>query len=72
MGYHSTKGSTMTRKHFEAVAREIRLSTKGHTDDALHDKILDKRELVEHLSAFFVDDNPNFDKQRFFNACYAD
>ena len=62
----------LTKKHFEAIAREIRLSTMGNRDEKLHDKILDKRDLVEHLSAFFADENPHFDAKRFYNACYAD
>ena len=49
----------MTRKHFIALANAINES-HGHFD-----------ELVERVADVCAEANPNFDRQRFMEACHA-
>jgi hypothetical protein len=52
----TTKGETMTRKHYQAIAEAIRQGTEPVT-------------LVELLMDIFEADNPRFDRARFMDAC---
>ena len=54
----------LTRKDYEVIARIIKgmVTIMGR---------IDKNNLVESLSDYFEEDNPNFDRDKFFKACYG-
>ena len=54
----------LTRKHFEAIAEIIR-SDKGMYEDGENMRQLIARE----LASLCEQENPNFDRQRFLDAC---
>lgn len=63
---------SMTRRHFEAIARAIRENTT-HVDleIATDGEILLKDKIVSVLSDLFQEENPRFDSYRFKEACYT-
>lgn len=60
----------MSKKHFEAIAADLRkYQQTGNTwEDA--DLINDFKDLVNDLMLTFEDINPNFDRSRFISAIY--
>lgn len=56
----------MTRKHFEAIARVVRVNGEFHTNE--HAKDLHK-DIAQGLASVFANFNPNFDRARFLAAC---
>lgn len=65
---------SMSRKHYEAMAQIIRAERNvGHDDGMSPDMIagidLATRNIAGQLATVFQIDNPNFDRNRFFDAC---
>ena len=58
----------LSKKHYKAIA-EIVGSLTVHRFDYPRDPILYRGELVQHLAAYFFEDNPRFDRERFITAC---
>lgn len=53
-----------TKKDYEAIARLI--------NDLANEKgDIDRRDLVGNLADYFEKDNPNFDRDLFYKACYG-
>jgi len=52
------------KQHYEAVANIIR----DLVDNANN---IDRDDLVEHLADYFEKDNENFDRDKFYKACYT-
>lgn len=50
----------MTRKHYIAAAKMLREQPLGK---------IPRQNIINFLSQMFADDNPNFDKVRFEDAC---
>ena len=53
-----------SKKDYEAIARLINYLTDSEGR-------IDRYDLVEHLSDYFEKDNPNFDRDKFYKACYG-
>ena len=64
----------MTRKDYTAIARAINEATIVSEDGKHIDEpsTVSLSGLINKLSAVMVRDNPNFDVERFHEACYAD
>lgn len=65
--------STMTRKHYKAIAEIIRRNTRRMDLDQFG--ILDyirMEDLIDEMSDMFRADNSNFDGERFVRACVGD
>jgi hypothetical protein len=58
----------MTRKDYEAIAREIRVTALTSTEEESNAV----RRIVRDLSHVFALANPNFNKVRFYEACGID
>jgi hypothetical protein len=56
----------MSRKHFEALAKEIKSSLAAATDTAARMAVV---ELAGRIARVCSDHNPNFDDRRFLVAC---
>lgn len=54
-----------TKQHYKAIAKIIRESSFEESPD-----ILNKDNLVERFCNLFGQDNPNFDRDKFFIECY--
>lgn len=61
----------LTRKHYKAIAGTIYEQTLDVCKDG-SESILVKSELVKALSDVFADDNPNFNRDKFKDACEVD
>lgn len=65
--------SALTRKHFQRVAGILRRTR--HTvciDSDVDDndpELLALRSVAEQLADYFAEENPNFDRKRFLEAC---
>jgi len=60
----------MTRKHYRAIAEFIRNNTSEIDDDIhSHFMFVPRNSLVFELANLFAADNPNFDRQKFLDAC---
>lgn len=55
----------MTKKHFQAAADMIRLSTGPEGMDTMEFR----RMMARNFAVFFSGFNPRFDRERFFAAC---
>jgi len=55
----------LTKKHFEAIAKIFATLPLGPSPIAYKD------DLIGALARYFATDNPNFDRDRFFQACYG-
>ena len=60
------KKATITRKHFEAIAKIINNNSFGN--ECLH--LDNKRNLVNAFCNYFKTQNKNFNSFRFYNACF--
>ena len=56
----------MTKKHYEAIAAQIRI-VRSMTKDVVARRSLEQ--VVQNLVFFFTQDNKNFDRTRFLEAC---
>ena len=54
-----------TKKHFTCIAEIV----KNSTDSS---KKIDREQLIEELSSFFKNQNPNFNQYKFIEACIPD
>ncbi len=54
-----------TRQHYKAIAHAIDINSKGNTN------LIHKDSLILELCAYFQEDNPNFDRNKFITACFA-
>lgn len=52
-----------TKKDYEAIAKVIREQSNEEGD-------INRDNLVGELSDYFEEDNPNFDRDLFYEACY--
>lgn len=52
-----------TKKDYEAIGKVINDLTDSERN-------IDRDDLVEHLSDYFGKDNPSFDRDLFYKACY--
>jgi len=61
---------SMSRKHFEDIARELREEVDTHSSDSERDLAIraSVRRTAHRLAAVFAADNSRFDKARFFEA----
>ena len=60
----------MSRKHYIKVAKIVKDSTLVEGGKML--PVINKVNLILSLGTMFKEDNDNFDRQRFNNACYDD
>lgn len=64
----------MTRKHYEEIARGIRILMDGHATDRHTAKGAAQVATLRSLAHFYADsfsaDNPRFDRDRFLVACH--
>ena len=58
----------LTKRNYEAIA-EIVDGLTLHRPAMLRDPIIYRDDLVKHLAAYFFEDNPRFDRERFKAAC---
>lgn len=59
----------MTKKDYKAIAEIINKRKHTRNDYELIPSIIDVQSLIDDLSSYFKQDNINFDKQRFIDAC---
>ena len=60
----------MSKKHYVKVAKIIKDNTLDDNGKML--PVINKVNLILSLGTMFKEDNNNFDRQRFNNACYDD
>lgn len=53
----------MSRKHYEAIAREVHVTRYPPDSQPV------VQDIAQNLADVFATDNPNFDRQRFYRAC---
>ncbi len=60
----------MTKKDYIKIAKSI----KDNTGDDYYDEghMVYKDGIIQDLCAVFLEDNPNFDKDKFIKACYGE
>ena len=62
----------LSKKHYEAIAGIVNglpIAQPTYPRDPAILLRSYRHELVEHLAAYFSDDNPRFDRERFITAC---
>jgi hypothetical protein len=59
----------LSKKYYKKLAEIIRDSTE---ESEMGETYIEKDELVARLSSFLVEDNSNFNKFLFIDACYED
>ena len=58
----------LSKRHYEAIAEIVDGLTVNRADYP-RDPIIYRDDLVKHLAAYFFEDNPRFDVERFKAAC---
>lgn len=58
----------MTKKDYELIAEALKMSQHSHYGDPDHPIHLQWRETREIIADMLQQDNPNFDRERFYNA----
>jgi hypothetical protein len=62
----------MTRRHFEAIARTIRLNLEEVTRHGSPGQVCTVEKMARDLADDFESFNPNFDAELFLTACGVD
>ena len=61
------------KQHYKAIAEIVNNARKYtlnyHNPDARWEWKLDEQQLVSELADYFAQDNPNFDREKFLEAC---
>ena len=58
----------LTKKHFEAIAKIINQSRR--LENLPDSEYIDTDRIVELTANYFENENPNFNRDRYYKACY--